>query len=389
MEVDIVIENQPHAAQQAVLDSPARFRILMCGRRFGKSVVAKMEALTTCCNGHRVAYITPTYLLARTFYSELDKVLPDTVYRNASALIFEFNGGQIRFFTGENLDRMRGLAFHLAIMDEASFIPALEDGWLNAIRPTLTDYKGKAIFLSTPKGKNYFYSLYLKGAGGDADWASFKFTTYDNPHIDPSEIDAARSMVPEVAFRQEYLADPSENSANPFGLQMIRQCTFPMSERAPVAFGIDLAKAVDWTVIVGLDDAGNVCYLDRFQRDWRQTREAILRLPNVPTAIDSTGVGDPIFEDIAREGRNVVGYKFSAPSKQVLMDGLMSAIHQRKMTFPEGIITRELEIFEYTYTSSGVRYSAPSGFTDDAVMALGLAWWCREQNKSAGRYSFV
>ena len=389
MEVTLELENTPHPAQRAVLDSPARFRVLMCGRRFGKSVVAKMEALLACSEGKRVAYITPTYLLARTFYNDLDKVLPDTIERNASDLIFEFNGGQIRFFTGENLDRMRGIAFHLAVVDEASFIPKLEDGWINAIRPTLTDYKGKAIFLSTPKGKNYFYSLYLKGANEEPDWASFKFSTYDNPHIEASEIDAARSLIPDIAFRQEYLADPSDNSANPFGLQMIRQCTFPMSSAAPVAFGIDLAKAVDWTVIVGLDDAGNVCYLDRFQKDWRQTREAILRLPNVPTAIDSTGVGDPIFEDIAREGRNVTGYKFTSPSKQVLMEGLMSAIHQRKVTFPEGIITRELEVFEYTYTSTGVRYSAPSGFTDDAVMALGLAWWCREKNKSAGKYAFL
>lgn len=389
MEVVIEIANVPHPAQRAVLDSSARFRVLMCGRRFGKSVVAQMEALIACGEGKRVAYITPTYLLSRTFYNELDKVLPPSVARNASDLIFEFNGGQIRFFTGENLDRMRGIAFHLAIVDEASFIPKLEDGWLNAIRPTLTDYKGRAIFLSTPRGKNYFYSLFLRGANGEQDWSAFKFSTYDNPHIDPAEVDAARAMLPEIAFRQEYLADPSDNSANPFGMQMIRQCVYPLSERPPVAFGIDLAKAVDWTVIVGLDDAGNVCYLDRFQRDWRQTRDAILRLPNVPTAIDSTGVGDPIFEDIAREGKPVTGYKFTGPSKQVLMEGLMSAIHQRKVTFPEGIIPSELEVFEFTYTSTGVRYSAPSGFTDDAVMALGLALWCREKNKSAGRYSFL
>jgi len=67
-------------------------------------------------------------------------------------------GRQVDFVTGERLDAMRGLKFHLVIIDEASYIPNLEEGWLNSIRPTLTDYKGKAIFLSTPKGKNYFYS---------------------------------------------------------------------------------------------------------------------------------------------------------------------------------------------------------------------------------------
>jgi len=109
----------------------------------------------------------------------------------------------------------------------------------------------------------------------------------------------------------------------------------------------------------------------------------------VPTAIDSTGVGDPIFEDIARENRPVTGYKFTSSSKQVLMEGLMAAIHQRKVTFPEGIITRELEVFEFTYTANGVRYAAPSGFTDDAVMALGLAWWQKSQSYGRGKYIFV
>lgn len=389
MEITIEIENKPHGAQLAVLRSDARFRVLMCGRRFGKSLVAQMEALKACGEGQRVAYITPTYLLSKTFYAELDKALPQSVKRNASDLIIEMGAGSIRFFTGENLDRMRGMKFHLCVIDEASFIPKLEDGWISAIRPTLTDYKGKAIFLSTPRGKNYFYSLYLKGASGDPEWASFKFDTYANPHIDPAEINAAKALMPDIAFRQEYLADPSDNASNPFGLAMIRQCTYPLSDRPPVCFGIDLAKASDWTVIVGIDDMGAVCYLDRFQRDWRQTREAILCLPNVPMAIDSTGVGDPIFEDIAREGRQVTGYKFTSSSKQILMEGLMAAIHQRKVTFPDGIITRELEVFEFTYTANGVRYSAPSGFTDDAVMALGLAWWQKSQTHGRGKYSFL
>jgi len=389
MEHVIEIDNKPHAGQQAVLDSTARFRVLMCGRRFGKSIVAQIEALLACGEGKRVAYITPTFLLAKNFYHELDKVLPITVKRNASDLVIEMNGGMIRFFTGENLDRMRGMKFHLCIIDEAAYIPRLEDGWVNAIRPTLTDYKGKAVFLSTPRGKNYFYSLYLKGANSEPDWESFKFDTYSNPHIDGAEIDAARSLMPEVAFRQEYLADPSENSANPFGMSFIRQCVYPISDRPTAYIGIDLAKSTDWTVIIGLDDAGSVSYLDRFQKDWRQTRETILRLPKVPTAIDSTGVGDPIFEDIAREGHPVTGYKFTSHSKQVLMEGLMAAIHQRKITFPDGIISNELEVFEYQYTANGVRYSAPSGFTDDAVMALSLAWWVKGQNQSSGKYSFV
>ena len=388
-EVQINIANKPHAAQQEVLDSSARFRVLMCGRRFGKSLISQLISLIESSQSHKVAYITPTYLLAKSFFSELDKALPSTVKRNASDLKIEMNGGVIRFFTGERLDNLRGLKFHLAIIDEASYIPNLEDGWINSIRPTLSDYKGKAIFLSTPRGKNYFYSLFLKGQGGDKDWQSFKFTTYDNPYIDQEEIDSARRQMPDVAFRQEYMADPSENAANPFGSVHIQSCVHPLSTSAPVVFGIDLAKSSDYTVIVGLDAHGNTCWFDRFQRDWRNTRQAIEALPKVPMLIDSTGVGDPIFEDLAREGIPVTGFKFTSSSKQQIMEGLINAIHQRKISYPPGIIVSEMETFEYQYTAHGVRYSAPSGFHDDTVCALALANHHRQINTGSGRYTFA
>lgn len=88
----------------------------------------------------------------------------------------------------------------------------MESGWQNSIRPTLTDYQGKAIFLSTPRGKNYFYSLFLNGINASADWESFKFSTYDNPFILTSEIDSAKSQLPNVVFEQEYMANPAENA---------------------------------------------------------------------------------------------------------------------------------------------------------------------------------
>ena len=377
---------QPHVNQQEILDSQARFRVVMCGRRFGKSELSQIEIITNAIQGRGVAYITPTYQLARVFFEKLTNALP--FENNKSELSIKFpNGGSVEFFTGERLDNLRGRKFHLVVIDEASFIPNLEEGWLNSIRPTLTDYKGRALFLSTPKGKNFFYSLFLKG--GDQDWEAFKFTTYDNPHIERTEVDDARLQLPQVVFEQEYLANPAENAANPFGSTFIKQCTYPISNEPAIIYGIDLAKSVDWTVIVGLDRNGSVCYFDRFQYDWRNTKQAIANLTRVPILMDSTGVGDPIFEDLQREGLAVQGYKFTSTTKQQLMEGLSSAIQQRKITFPEGHITRELEIFEYQYTSFGVKYSAPPGFHDDCVMALGLAWQHYTRNSNFGRYSFA
>ena len=380
--------HNPHPAQKQVLDCDKRFIVMMAGRRFGKSLISQTISIETAVNKKRVAYITPTYQLGKIFFKEIVDLLPIEIYsKNESDLVITFiTGGSIRFFTGERLDNLRGLKFHLAVIDEASFIPNLEDGWLNSIRPTLTDYKGKAIFLSTPKGKNYFFSLFSKA---EPDWQSFKFTTYDNPYIDPQEIDDARRQLPEVVFEQEYMANPAENAANPFGSQYIRNCIHPVTTMPVVAYGIDLAKSVDWTVIVGLDEDGNVAYFDRFQMDWHNTKQTILRLPKCPILVDSTGVGDPILEDLQREGVMIQGLKFTSSSKQQLMEGLQAAIHQGKIGYPEGIISQELEVFEYMYTATGVKYSAPSGFHDDAVMALALAWQNFSLKRGTGRYAFL
>lgn len=377
---------KPHINQQKILDAERRFVVVMCGRRFGKSELSQILIIKEALKGGQVAYITPTYKLAQVFFERLTKVLP--FKNNIQKLkIYCPNEGSIEFFTGERLDNLRGRKFHLVIIDEAAFIPDLQSGWENSIRPTLTDYEGRAVFLSTPRGKNFFYSLFMKQ--GENDWQSFKFSTYDNPHINPREIDEARIQLPEVVFNQEYLADPAENSANPFGNAFIKRCIKPISAQPIVCYGIDLAKSVDFTVIVGLDNNGNVAYFDRFQLDWHNTKETIKRLPPAPIIVDSTGVGDPILEDLLREGVNIEGLKFTSQSKQQLMEGLASAIQQGRIGFPEGVIVDELDVFEYQFTQTGVRYSAPSGFHDDCVMALALAWQNHNVKRGSGRYAFA
>jgi phage FluMu gp28-like protein len=375
-----------HINQKPILESQARFNVLMCGRRFGKSELCLIKIIKTACFGQNLAYITPTYKLAKVFFNKLGNALPYP--KNQSDLKIDFpNGGSVEFFTGERLDGLRGRKFHGVIIDEAAFISDLESGWLNSIRPTLTDYKGWAMFLSTPRGQNYFYSLFNKG--GEKDWASFKYTTYDNPYIDRDEIEDAKRQLPAAVFEQEYMANPMENAANPFGNEHIRNCIRPMSNREPVVFGIDLAKSYDYTVIIGLDSEGNTAFFSRFQKDWNSTKQEILNLPKKPIIIDSTGVGDPIFEDLQRAGLIINGLKFTQNSKQQLMVGLQTAIQTGRIGYPTGLIVNELEVFEYQYTASGVKYSAPSGFHDDCVMALALAWHNMNFKSGSGKYNFL
>lgn len=360
----------------------------MCGRRWGKSLISRSISITEALEGRVTGYVTPTYALAKVFFDDIAKIVPPEIATaNKSDLTFKFvTGGEIRFFTGERLDNFRGLRLHNVIIDEAAYIPYLQDAWNNAIRPTLTDFQGKALFISTPRGKDFFYQLYLRNQG---DWQSFKYTTYDNPYILRSEIDEAKASLPKAAFEQEYLANPAENAANPFGIDFIRQNITRLSDKEPVCYGIDLAKSYDYTVCIGLDSDGNVCYFDRWQSDWSDTKRRIISLQKAPKLIDATGVGDPIVEELQRIDHLIDGFRFTSTSKQQLMEGLVTSIQQGAIAYPEGIIVDELSMFEYVYTANGVKYSAPNGMHDDAVCALALANKIFIKSQSFGKYALI
>lgn len=364
---------------------------MCCGRRWGKSKLSVNLLCEPALNGLPVGYFTPTYKLLKETYNDCIKALGPVIQRKSDQEFIELvTGGVMDFWSLDNPYAGRSRKYQRVIVDEAAFVKSLWEAWTESIRPTLTDLKGDAFFFSTPKGKNDFYKLFMRGKQDEPNWSSWQMSTYTNPFIDPNEIDDAKTDLPALAFSQEYMAEFNENVANPFGLPFIQQCTFPLSVHPPVCFGIDLAKSHDFTVIIGLDKNGSVCHFQRFQKDWRQTLETIRDLPvHVPVKIDSTGVGDPIVEDFQRLRGNILGFKFNQTSKQQIMEGLAAAIQQRKITFPEGMIKDELENFEFEYTRTGVRYTAPSGLHDDCVCALALAWDLHKTAATSGTYSWA
>ena len=384
--------NQPHIAQAKILNEAKRFNVLTCGRRFGKSALAVNLLCEVAIDGLPAGYFTPTYKLLDGTYNECLKILEPIITRkNDHQFIELITGGRIEFWSLENELAGRSRKYKRVILDEDAFARNLWKLWTESIRATLSDLKGDAWFLSTPKGKNDHYKLHMRGVSQEPNWMSWQMSTYMNPYIDPTEIDDARKDLPELAFSQEYMAEFNENVANPFGISYIDQCTYPMTNLPAVCYGIDLAKSFDWAVIIGLDKNGAVCYFDRWQSDWRTTTNKILALPQGSIALDSTGVGDPIGEDIQRRRGDVEAFKFTATSKQQIMEGLAVAIQSRKITFPQGIITDELKNFEYEFTKSGVKFSAPPGLHDDTVCALALAWHKFQVSggTNSGLYSFA
>jgi len=373
-EIQITL-NKPHQGQSKVLSEKKRFNVLDCGRRWGKSKLAINLLCETALSGKPAGYFTPTYKLLEGTFKETIAILAPIVKRSHQNQTIELiTGGLIDFWSMENPFAGRSRKYQRAIIDEAAFAKELFNSWNEAIRPTLTDLKGDAWFMSTPKGKNDFYKLYTRGVNRDGEWMSWKMSTYTNPYIDHNELEDAKKDLPELAFTQEYLAEFNDNIANPFGFNYIQDNIKGLSNNEVKCYGIDLAKSSDFTVIIGLDGNGETAYFERFQRDWGSTKNYIINLiGNKPTIIDSTGVGDSIVEDLQRARGNVIGYKFTSQSKQQLMESLANSIQQGKIKYPDGIIPEELKSFEYEFTRSGVKYSAPAGMHDDCVCALALA----------------
>ena len=327
--------------------------------------------------GQAYWWVAPVYPQAKIAYRRLKRGLDPSVYTsNESELtITLLNGSVIGFKSGEKADNLYGEDVYASVVDEATRVR--EESW-HAIRSTLTATRGPIRIIGNVKGRrNWAYRLARRAESGERDWHYAKLTAYDAVDagvLQLQEVEDAKAQLPDNVFKELYLAEPSDDGGNPFGIGAIQQCIAPLSGSQAVVFGIDLAKSVDWTVIIGLDAENQVCFFDRFQLPWEETLGKIIPvIGNVSAFVDSTGVGDPIVERLQRSLPNVQGYNFSSPSKQKLMEGLALAIQSQSIGFPEGTIVAELDTFSYEYTRTGVKYSAPPGLHDDCVMALALA----------------
>jgi phage FluMu gp28-like protein len=381
--------------QQAILDAPERYTITAAATKCGKTashIIWIFEQALLLKDNQSVWWIAPVYQQAEIAFRRMKSQISekDFFISNESKLTLILpNGARIEFKSGEKPDNLYGDDVYAAVVDEASRMR--EESWY-ALRSTLTATKGKCKMIGNVKGKkNWFYKLGERARLGEADYKFFKITAYDAAKegiLDIEEIEQAKKDLPEFVFKELYLAEPSDDNSNPFGIDNIRKCYAPLSNGTPIAFGIDLAKYTDWTVITGLDNQNKVCYTERFQGDWMQTKQKIINVVGrIPAHIDATGVGDPIVEDLQRILPNIKGFKYTSQSKQQLMEGLVMEIQQHTIFFPEEPYGFELENFEYEYTRTGVKYSAPSGMHDDAVNSIALANDCKKHNRK-GIFAF-
>lgn len=282
--------------QQEVYKDPTRFKVIAAGRRCGKSRLAAtmliIEGLR-CPPGSAVLYVSPTMGQSRQIVWDLLLDLGREIIQTSNVNNLDItliNGARIYVRGADRPDTLRGVSLTFAVLDEVADIKP--QAWEQVIRASLSDKKGKAIFIGTPKGRNWFHDLWKLGQdGADSDWKSWHFTTKDNPLIDPAEIESAKKTLSSFAFKQEYLASFSNAGSDVFKEEWIKYGEEPQFGSYFVA--VDLAgfeevakqaanskKRLDETAIavVKVTDDGKwfVQEIDHGRWDIRETASRIL-----------------------------------------------------------------------------------------------------------------
>jgi len=360
--------------------------VVACGRRFGKTELGKIALIERALEHRLCWWISPTYRMAGEVWRDLKHTLAEiTVDKNEALHRLQLrDGGVIMGRSGHHPDSLRGLGLDFVVLDEAAYLhPNL---WPSIIRPALADRRGEALFLSTPRGKHWFWSLWMLGQNpANTDWQSWRFPTSANPLIDPAEIDAARQLLPDRTFREEYLAEFLTDSGSVFRRIESAATVPPETEAQPgetYIFGVDWARDRDYTCISVLAvESRRLVALDRFNEiGWALQRGRLQALAEKwqPAAIwaEANSIGGPNIEALQAEGLPVIPFTTTSASKDPLIQSLALALERGELAIlNDPVLIGELQSYQQVRLDSGrYRYAALPGQHDDCVISLALAW---------------
>lgn len=381
----VTIDARPHPGQALVHRDGARFKLLACGRRWGKTRLGVNECLDVAAKGGRAWWVAPSYKMSEVGWRPLRQIAGKigAEIRKVDRQVILPGGGEVSVRSADNPDSLRGEGLDFVVVDECAFVPEL--AWTEALRPALSDRQGRAMFISTPKGRNWFWRLWQRGMDDtQGEWRSWQFPTSGNPFIAPTEIDAARRDLPERIYLQEYEAQFLEDAGGVFRrvMSVATATEADPEEGHEYVMGVDWGKSNDFTVLaVGDLTAGRMVYLDRFnQIDYRVQRQRLQALadrydPGVIIA-ESNSMGEPIIEQLQYDGLPVRGFTTTNATKAQIIEGLALAIERGEIALlNDPTLIAELQAYEMDRLPSGmVRYGAPEGMHDDTVMATALMY---------------
>ena len=406
-----------HEKQQLVFDAlndpTIRFVVADAGRRFGKTRLGVAASADVAIPGGAVWWIAPSYGMGMVAWREMKRLVRDVpgadIKEADKTIFFEGTGTGEGFFQIKSADdpnKLRGEGLDLIVCDEFAHQRRAMSLWEESLEPALGDRLDKALFLSTPYGKNFFYTLWTYGQidkkTGETNvegWKSFQFSTLDNPFYPPKEFERARKQKSEQVFEQEYLAIFKDSAGSVF--RSVKSCIDKSIAATPksgveYAIGIDWGKDRDFTVFTILDiKRKSLIRVDRFNKiDYtfqmgRLKTVCELYKPKLIIA-ERNGVGESIIEQLRKDiPYHLVDFWTSLQSKAAIIEDLALAFEGGVISIPdpdrfvnvERMII-EMEAFRGKRTKTGIMsYSAPKHIHDDIVMSLAIAWHGIKQDK--------
>lgn len=258
-----------HRKQMEVYRSKARFRVVVAGRRWGKTALSRVLLITYArVKDRRIWYVAPSYKMAKgIMWLDLLDAIPRkwiSKINETTLSITLVNGTRIELKGADKPDSLRGVSIDFLVLDE--FQDISEETWTQVLRPTLADRGGKAIFIGTPKAYNYLYELYKRGQDEkEADWESWQFPTITSPFIPAAEIEAARADMDAKSFAQEFEASFETMSGRvyyPFKREVHCGEKFVFSPNLPIWVGMDFNIDPMSTVIFQPQPNGDLWAVD-------------------------------------------------------------------------------------------------------------------------------
>lgn len=371
-----------------MITSSKRFNVVACGRRWGKTVLGENRLIEPALNGYPVGWFSPTYKMLAEVWRDVILTLKPVLRRSdAQEHRMELlSGGVVDMWSLDNPDIARGRKYRRIVVDEAATVKNLGDAWSAVLRPTLADLEGDAWFLSTPKGRNAFWFMWQNGQNkDDTHWASWQMPTSANPFIKMSEVESMRDLLPERIYSQEVLAQFLDDAGGVFR-GVLDAATAKRQEKAvsghQYVFGVDWGRQNDYTVFAVVDiQTRELVDMDRSNKVEYTTQRGRLkalceRFKPVSVIAESNAMGEPIIEQLRREGIPVRPFLTTNATKAEVVDQLALAFERKDIrVLNEPILINELQAFEMERLPSGlIRYGAPEGIHDDTVIALALAW---------------
>jgi hypothetical protein len=389
---------QPHPGQIHVRANARRFNLVAAGRRWRKTTLFMAVAVEGAIAGQTWLWGAPTFDQVRLGWDEARKAVGQYATFTQQRMMAEFpHGGRIIYRSLDDPDNARGHTADGLVIDEAGDVK--EAAWYEVLRPMLIDTNGAAWVGGTPKGRNWFWREHQNAAGRD-DSRAWRAPTLgvrveesgltrephplENPHVPLKEIENLWRTMPERVFRQEILAEFLENAGGVFR-RVLEAAT--LQPQAPTAhgqyvMGVDWGRSNDFTVLTVIDVVQReMVAMDRFnQIDYAVQRGRLQALAEryKPTVIlaESNSMGEPIIEQLQRDGLPVRGFQTTNATKAAIIEGLALAFERTELRIlDDATLVGELQAYEMDKTASGmVRYGAPEGMHDDTVMSLALAW---------------